>query len=119
MTPTVITDIKPTDEIAHEKIFSPAAILTVVKDEAEAVLFANDTLHGLNASVHSRDILAAIRVAKQIEAGQVHIGNLTEYDEPNVPFGGIKESGWGRNNSKYALNEFLILDPAADIQLGK
>ncbi|KAM0517739.1 hypothetical protein ACHAPE_004713 [Trichoderma viride] len=126
LTPTIITDVKPTDDIFHEEIFSPAALLTIVKDEAEAVLFANDTLHGLNASVHSRDILAAIRVAKQIEAGQVHIGNLTEYDEPNVPFGGTKDSGWGRNNGKYALNEFLmektitILDPAADgNQFGK
>ncbi|UKZ94346.1 uncharacterized protein TrAFT101_009222 [Trichoderma asperellum] len=126
LTPTIVTDIKPTDEIFHEEIFSPAAILTIVKDEAEAVLFANDTLHGRNASVHSRDILAAIRVAKQIEAGQVHIGNLTEFDEPNIPFGGTKDSGWGRNNGKYALNEFLIdktitiLDPAADeIRFGK
>ncbi|KAM0259708.1 hypothetical protein ACHAQJ_003142 [Trichoderma viride] len=108
LTPTIITDIKPTDEIYKEEIFAPAAILTIVKDEDEAVRVANETVYGLNAAVHSRDILAAIRVAKQIEAGQVHIGNLTEYDEPNIPIGGTKESGWGRNNGKYGLNEFLV-----------
>jgi acyl-CoA reductase-like NAD-dependent aldehyde dehydrogenase len=126
LTPTIITDVKPTDQISIEELFAPAAILTVVKDEDEAVRVANDTVYGLNAAVHSRDILAAIRVAKQIEAGQVHIGNLTEYDEPNIPIGGTKESGWGRNNGKYGLSEFLtektisILDPTvAGYQFGK
>ncbi|KAL7795104.1 Aldehyde/histidinol dehydrogenase, partial [Trichoderma ceciliae] len=78
LTPTIITDVKPTDEIFHEEIFAPAAILVTVKDETEAVQVANDTVYGLNAAVHSRDILAAIRVAKQIEAGQVHIGSITD-----------------------------------------
>ncbi|UKZ83792.1 hypothetical protein TrVFT333_011605 [Trichoderma virens FT-333] len=119
VTPTIITDVKPTAEIYHEEIFGPAAMLITVKDEAEAIQVANDTEYGLNAAVHSRDVLAAIRVAKQIEAGQVHIGNITMYDEPNIPIGGTKGSGWGRNNGKYALNEFLaektitILDPTA------
>ncbi|RFU80666.1 hypothetical protein TARUN_1551 [Trichoderma arundinaceum] len=119
LTPTIITDVKPTDDIFVEEIFAPAAILIIVKDEDEAVRVANDTVYGLNAAVHSRDILAAIRVAKQIEAGQVHIGSITVYDEPNIPIGGTKESGWGRNNGKYALSEFLaektisIHDPTA------
>ncbi|KAL7929819.1 Aldehyde/histidinol dehydrogenase [Trichoderma chlorosporum] len=126
LTPTIITDVKPTDEIFHEEIFAPAAILIIVKDEDEAVKAANDTMYGLNAAVHSRDILAALRVAKQIEAGQVHIGSITEYDEPNIPIGGTKNSGWGRNNGRYALNEFLaektisIHDPAAAaVRFGK
>ncbi|KAK0759197.1 hypothetical protein N5P37_008079 [Trichoderma harzianum] len=126
LTPTIITDVKPTDAIYNEEIFAPAAIFITVKDEDEAVKVANDTAYGLNAAVHSRDVFAAIRVAKQIEAGQVHIGNITEYDEPNIPIGGTKGSGWGRNNGRYALNEFLvektisIHDPAASgIKFGK
>ncbi|KAH8819345.1 aldehyde dehydrogenase domain-containing protein, partial [Xylogone sp. PMI_703] len=108
LTPTIITGIKETDAIFREEIFAPAAILTIVKDEEEAIKVANETLHGMNAAVHSRDILAALRVAKKIEAAQVHIGTITEYDEVNIPIGGTKESGWGRNNGKYALREFLI-----------
>lgn len=108
LTPTIITDVKPTDAIFREELFAPAAILTVVEDENEAIKVANDTLYGLNAAVHSRDVLAALRVAKQVEAGQVHIGTITEFDEANTPIGGTKESGWGRNNGKYALREFLI-----------
>ncbi|KAL7942902.1 Aldehyde/histidinol dehydrogenase [Trichoderma barbatum] len=119
LTPTIVTDVKPIHDIYHDEIFAPAAIFITVKDEAEAIQVANDTEYGLNAAVHTRDILAAIRVAKQIEAGQVHIGNITIYDEPNIPIGGTKGSGWGRNNGKYALNEFLtektisILDPSS------
>ncbi|RFU31744.1 hypothetical protein B7463_g4612, partial [Scytalidium lignicola] len=108
LTPTIITDVNSTHAIFHEEIFAPAAILTIVKDENEAIKVANETQHGLNAAVHSRDVLAALRVAKQIEAGQVHIGSITEYDEANIPIGGTKDSGWGRNNGKYALREFLV-----------
>ncbi|KAL7922192.1 aldehyde dehydrogenase family domain-containing protein [Trichoderma austrokoningii] len=125
VTLTIITAIKPMDGIFHEEIFSSAAIPTVVKDEAEAILFTNGTLHSLNGSVHSRDILAAIRVAKQMEARRVHIGNLAEFDEQNIPFGRTEYSDPGSNNGKYAVNEFLvdktirILDSAAgDVQFG-
>ncbi|KAL7955927.1 Aldehyde/histidinol dehydrogenase [Trichoderma compactum] len=126
LTPTIITNVKPTDTIYQEEIFAPAAMIITVKDEDVAVEIANDTSYGLNAAVHSRDVFAAIGVAKQIEAGQVHIGNITEYDEPNIPIGGTKGSGWGRNDDKYALSDFLveetisIHDPAASgIKFGK
>ncbi|KAK5995930.1 Salicylaldehyde dehydrogenase [Cladobotryum mycophilum] len=107
LTPTIITNVKLEDDIFSEEIFAPAAILTIVADEDEAVRVANDTHYGLNASVHSKDVFAALRVAKQIEAGQVHIGSITQYDEANIPIGGTKGSGWGRNNGKFALREFL------------
>ena len=122
--PTIITDVKPDDAIYAEETFGPSATLYVVDGEDEAVKLANDTPYGLNAAVHSKDILAALRVAKQIECGQVHIGTITEYDEANAPIGGVKGSGWGRNNGKYALREFLvektisIHDPAAGVSFG-
>lgn len=108
LTPTVITGVQQSDEIYSEEVFGPSATLCVVEDEAAAVRLANDTTYGLSASVHSRDILAALDVAKQIECAQVHIGAMTEYEEPLTPMGGMKGSGWGRNNSKYALREFLV-----------
>ncbi|KAH8805266.1 aldehyde dehydrogenase domain-containing protein [Xylogone sp. PMI_703] len=106
--PTIITGIKKTDAIFHEELFCPGAILTVVKDEEEAIEVANDTVYGLSASVHSKDLVAALRVARQIESGQVYINNLTTYDQPTIPLGGVKGSGWGRTNGKYILNEFLV-----------
>ncbi|KAL6243918.1 hypothetical protein RBB50_009352 [Rhinocladiella similis] len=105
--PTIITGVKPEDRIFGDETFGPSAALYVVENEDEAVELANSSKYGLNAAVHSRDVLAALRVARRLECGQVHIGTLTEYDEPNAPIGGVKSSGWGRNNSKYALREFL------------
>ena len=93
LTPIIITNVKPNDDLFKEEIFSTASILIVVNDEDDAVRVANDTDYGLNAAVHSRDILAAIRIAKKIEAGQVHIGTTTEYDEAKIPIGGTKGSG--------------------------
>ena len=106
--PTVLTGVNAKHRIYHEESFGPNCSLYVVDSEEEAIELANDSDYGLNASVHSRDILAALRVAKQIECGQVHVGTITEYDEPNMPIGGTKGSGWGRNNGKYALREFLM-----------
>ena len=122
--PTIITNVKPEDAIYAEETFGPSATLHVVDSENEAITLANDTAYGLNAAVHSKDVLAALRVAKQIECGQVHIGTITEYDEANAPIGGVKGSGWGRNNGKYALREFLaektisVHDPAATVNFG-
>lgn len=124
LTPTIITGVKPDDQIFAEETFGPSAAVYVVDNEDEAVELANATRYGLNAAVHSRDILAALRVAKRIECGQVHIGTITEYDEANAPIGGVKASGWGRNNGKYALREFLVAktisihDPSAATSFG-
>ncbi|KAH7137421.1 aldehyde dehydrogenase domain-containing protein [Dactylonectria estremocensis] len=122
--PTVITGVKPEDQIFSEETFGPSAVLYIVEDENEAVVLANSSKYGLNAAVHSRDMFSALRVARRIECGQVHIGTVTEYDEANAPIGGTKASGWGRNNGKYALREFLVTktisvhDPLASVNFG-
>lgn len=123
--PTILMGVKPTDSIYAEETFGPSASFYVVENEEEAVKLANDTSYGLNAAVHSRDVFAALNVAKQIDCGQVHIGTITEYDEANTPIGGVKNSGWGRNNGKYALREFLVEktislhDPTASLVFGQ
>jgi acyl-CoA reductase-like NAD-dependent aldehyde dehydrogenase len=106
--PTIITGVTSKDRVYEEETFGPSATLYVVENDDEAVKLANNTPYGLNAAVHSRDILAALSVAKRLEFGQVHINTLTEYDEANAPIGGVKGSGWGRNNGKYGLREFLV-----------
>lgn len=122
--PTIITGVTSKDAIYSEETFGPSATLYVVESEDEAIQLANDTAYGLNAAVHSKDMYAALRVARQLDCGQVHIGTLTEYDEAAAPIGGVKGSGWGRNNGKYALREFLVTktisfhDPAAQAGFG-
>lgn len=122
--PTIITGVTAKDAIYAEETFGPSATLYVAEDEDEAIKIANDTPYGLNAAVHSKDMFAALRVAKQLECGQVHIGTMTEYDESTAPIGGAKGSGWGRNNGKYALREFLVTktislhDPSAQAGFG-
>jgi len=122
--PTIITNVKPEDRVVDEETFGPSATLYIVENEEEAIKVANSTVYGLNAAVHSKDVLAALRVAKQLDFGQVHIGTITEYDQANAPIGGVKGSGWGRNNGKYGLREFLvektisIHDPSAQVNFG-
>ena len=79
--PTIIKDVTRKHRIYDEETFGPSASLYVVEDESEAVRLANDTVYGLNAAVHSEDVFAALRVARQLEFGQVHVGTITEYDE--------------------------------------
>jgi len=80
-----------------------------VDDVDEAVRVANDTEYGLSAAVFSADVGAAMQIARQLETGICHINDATVNDEPPMPFGGIKHSGWGRFGGKAALEEFTEL----------
>ena len=104
--PSIVTNVSPESDLWLQETFGPSASLTIVENEAEAVALANNTPYGLGSSVHSRDVLAAVRVARQIDCGIVNINSVTMYDEPVIPAGGTKGSGWGRGNGKYALREF-------------
>ena len=122
--PTIVTNVKHTDKLYDEETFGPSASLYVVENEEEAIKLANESSYGLNAAVHSKDIFSALRVAKELEYGQVHINTITEFDEASAPIGGVKGSGWGRNNGKYGLREFLVEktvtvhEPGAQIGFG-
>ena len=108
MNPTIVTGVKSTDRLYDEETFGPSASLYVVEDEAQAIELANESSYGLNAAVHSRDVFSALRVARQLEYGQVNVNTITEFDEASAPIGGVKGSGWGRNNGKFGLREFLV-----------
>jgi succinate-semialdehyde dehydrogenase/glutarate-semialdehyde dehydrogenase/succinyl-CoA reductase len=92
--------------IAQEEVFGPVAPIITVDSEAEAIELANDTKYGLGASIWTRDIDKAERYSKQMQAGIVTVNNVVISD-PRVPFGGVKNSGFGRELSRYGMLEFV------------
>ncbi|OJX53943.1 MAG: succinate-semialdehyde dehydrogenase [Flavobacterium sp. 38-13] len=104
--PTILTDIKPGMVAYHEEIFGPVASFYKVKDEKEAIALANDSTFGLGGSVFSKNIDKAVEVASQIETGMVFI-NEHVASRPDLPFGGTKRSGYGRELSELGIEEFV------------
>jgi succinate-semialdehyde dehydrogenase / glutarate-semialdehyde dehydrogenase len=104
--PTVLTDVTPKMAVAREETFGPVAPLFRFKTEAEAVALANDTEFGLAAYFYGRDIARVWRVAEALEYGIVGI-NTGLISTEVAPFGGVKESGLGREGSKYGIDEFI------------
>ena len=104
--PTVLVDVNPESEIANTEIFGPVATIFVFDDESEVIKQANDTIFGLAAYVFSCDVGRAIRVASQIQAGLVGI-NRGMISDPAAPFGGMKQSGLGREGAQEGIQEFL------------
>ncbi|MBA3308450.1 MAG: NAD-dependent succinate-semialdehyde dehydrogenase [Nocardioidaceae bacterium] len=104
--PTVLTDVPRTARMADEEIFGPVAPLTPFKDEAEAIEAANDTEFGLVSFVYTNDLRRALRVAEAIESGMVGL-NQGVVSNPAAPFGGVKQSGLGREGGSVGIEEFL------------
>jgi succinate-semialdehyde dehydrogenase / glutarate-semialdehyde dehydrogenase len=106
MQPTILTDIKADNPAYHEEFFGPVALFFRVASDEEAVALANDSAFGLGGSVFSRDIARAKRIAAQIDTGMVFINHPT-WTAPELPFGGIKYSGYGRELSGLGILEFV------------
>jgi succinate-semialdehyde dehydrogenase/glutarate-semialdehyde dehydrogenase len=104
--PTILTDVKPGMPAYDEELFGPVAAVITVRDEARAIEVANDTKYGLGGSVYTRDIARGRRVAEEIEAGMVFI-NHPAWIYEDMPFGGIKESGYGRECGELGIHEFV------------
>jgi benzaldehyde dehydrogenase (NAD) len=107
--PTVLMDVTPAMRIYSEESFGPVVAIVPVDSVDEAVQVANDTEYGLSAGVFSTDLDAAMQIARRLETGICHINDATVNDEPPMPFGGVKHSGWGRFGGKAALEEFTEL----------
>ena len=103
---TVLTELPHDAAIAREEFFGPVALIFPFKTEEEAVRLANDTEYGLASYFYSRDIGRIWRVAEALEYGIVGI-NVGIISNEVAPFGGVKESGIGREGSKYGIEEFL------------
>jgi acyl-CoA reductase-like NAD-dependent aldehyde dehydrogenase len=105
----VVDKVTPDMLLFREESFGPQVSITRVKSAEEAVRVANDTEYGLSAALFSRDIAKAIELAKRIESGICHINGPTVHDEAQMPFGGVKASGYGRFGGKAGINEFTEL----------
>ncbi len=109
MQPAVIDGVKPEMLLYQEESFGPVVTVLRVDSDEEAIRLANDSDYGLSAAVFSRDIPRAMDVAKRIQSGICHINSSTVADEAQMPFGGVKGSGYGRFGGRAAINEFTDL----------
>jgi gamma-glutamyl-gamma-aminobutyraldehyde dehydrogenase len=106
--PTIVTNLSPAAELITDKVFGPVLAVQTFGDEAEAVAMANDTVYGLAASVWTRDLSRAHRVSAALHAGTVSV-NTVDALSAQTPFGGFKQSGFGRDLSLHALEKYTGL----------
>jgi succinate-semialdehyde dehydrogenase/glutarate-semialdehyde dehydrogenase len=108
ISPTVITGVTPTMTIWREEIFGPISSITTFANDAEAIALANDTTYGLAAYIFSANLARAMKMSEKIDFGMVGI-NDSAISAVQGPFGGVKESGYGREGSIYGVDEYLTL----------
>ena len=107
--PTVLDNITREMRIFREETFGPTAPILRVKNEKEALEAANDSSYGLSAGIITNDLQKALYLAENLESGMVHINDSSIHDEPYCPFGGCKESGFGREGGRYSMEEMSEL----------
>jgi aldehyde dehydrogenase (NAD+) len=107
--PTVLANVTPKMTISCEETFGPVASILEVNTIEEAVQVANETPYGLSAGVMTQDLEKGLWVAERIHSGMVHINDQSVHDEPQMPFGGVGDSGYGRLGGRAALEEFTEL----------
>jgi acyl-CoA reductase-like NAD-dependent aldehyde dehydrogenase len=105
----VIAGVTAEMKLFRDESFGPVVGVIRARDEAHAVELANDTEYGLSASVFTRDIARGLRVARQIQSGMCHVNGPTVHDEAQMPFGGVKGSGYGRFGGKAGIDSFTEL----------
>ena len=106
---TVLADVPDDVELGFDETFGPVVVLTEVADADEAVARANASPFGLTAAVLAADSVQGLAVARRIQAGIVHVNDQPVNDEPQMPFGGTRDSGWGRFGTGYATDDFTEL----------
>lgn len=104
--PTVLADVEPGMPVYDDETFGPVAAVIRARDEADAIRIANDTIFGLGSAVFTRDVERGERVALQLAAGCAFV-NASVASDPRLPFGGIKDSGYGRELGSYGIREFV------------
>ncbi|KAL2870083.1 aldehyde dehydrogenase [Aspergillus lucknowensis] len=108
MTPVLLGGVKEGMAVWQEEAFASLAACMAVDSDEEAIRIANSSGYGLSAAVFTEDLRKGLAMAKKIQSGAVHINSMTIHDEPVLPHGGVKNSGWGRFNASQGLEEFLV-----------
>lgn len=109
MPATIVDCVKPNMQIYDEETFGPITTVVRAKDAEDAVRIANDTTYGLSSGVFGRDVTRALGIAMRIQAGSVHVNGSTVQNEAQAPYGGVKESGYGRFDGRAVIDEFTEL----------
>lgn len=107
--PTILADVTTSMSVAQEELFGPVVCVIPFETEEDAISIANDTNFGLSGALHTSNVERGVEIAKKIHTGMIHVNDLTINDEPTVAFGGEKQSGIGRLNGEWSLEEFTTL----------
>ena len=105
MQPTLLLDARPEMKIVRDELFGPGVAVTRAGNIDDAIRMANDTTFGLSAGVFTQDVDAAIRFAREVHSGNIHINWGPMWRTDLMPYGGLKDSGLGREGPKYAIEE--------------
>jgi glyceraldehyde-3-phosphate dehydrogenase (NADP+) len=108
-TPAILSDVKPDMRISCDELFGPAVAMTPVGTIDEAIALANETNYGLSAAIFTENLDNAMRFAREVDSGNVHINWGTQWRADLMPYGGVKESGFGKEGPKYAVQEMTEL----------
>ena len=103
--PTIVADVAPTMRISREELFGPAVAVTPVESIEQAIEFANDSPYGLSAAIFTNDVTNAWRFARQVETGNVQVNWTPLWRADFIPYGGLKQSGFGKEGPRYAVEE--------------
>ena len=116
--PTVVADVTPNMAAFRDELFGPVAAVTRADNADHALALANNSSYGLSSAVLTNDLQLAMRLALELEAGMVHLNGPTVHDEPTVPFGGVKDSGNGREGGRWSVEEMTEVKWVT-IQMGR
>ena len=105
LAPSILTDVRPEMRISADEVFGPAVALTPVSDVDEAISLANETNYGLSAAIFTESLDNAMRFAREVDSGNLHINWGPQWRADLMPYGGLKESGFGKEGPKYAVQE--------------
>jgi acyl-CoA reductase-like NAD-dependent aldehyde dehydrogenase len=107
--PTILADVKPDMRVAAEELFGPAVAVMPFDDIEQAITLANDTNYGLAAAIFTRDLEHAMRFAREVQSGNLHVNWGPQWRADLMPYGGLKESGFGKEGPRYAVEEMTEL----------